>query len=213
MQTAAGRIYFEMPDTKTQRTWAGYVCSGTVVPDSRTGQSVILTAAHCVYDDVNKAFARNVLFIPNQAATPAPAPTPTAPTTRSAAGRRPSASSTPTGPRARSRTTSRGTTPTTSCPTGPTAAPGPADSLESAAGTLTADFTAPDVDLAGTADRTTALGYSYSDDPDFMYCAEDMTTEGTDNWWLPNCGLSGGASGGPWVQPLARRPAPARSSR
>jgi len=35
-----------------------------------------------------------------------------------------------------------------------------------------------------------------------MYCAENMTTEGDYNWWLPNCGLSGGSSGGPWIQPL-----------
>jgi hypothetical protein len=63
--------------------------------------------------------------------------------------------------------------------------------------------TDPVADRAGsTDDATTALGYSYSDDPNFMYCAEDMTTEGADNWWLPNCGLSGGASGGPWLQPV-----------
>jgi hypothetical protein len=51
-------------------------------------------------------------------------------------------------------------------------------------------------------DRTHALGYSYSQDPNFMYCAEDMTTNGTANWFLTNCGLSGGASGGPWIQPF-----------
>jgi len=33
-----------------------------------------------------------------------------------------------------------------------------------------------------------------------MYCAEDMTTEGTANWWLPSCELSGGSSGGAWMQ-------------
>ena len=32
-------------------------------------RSVILTAAHCVYDDANKAFARNVIFIPDQTDT------------------------------------------------------------------------------------------------------------------------------------------------
>jgi hypothetical protein len=53
-----------------------------------------------------------------------------------------------------------------------------------------------------SSDRTTALGYSYSEDPKFMHCAQDMTTEGTANWWLANCGLSGGASGGPWIQPF-----------
>ncbi len=56
---------------------------------------------------------------------------------------------------------------------------------------------------ATSVDFTHALGYSYSDDPNFMYCAEDMTLEGAVNWWLPSCGLSGGASGGPWVQPMS----------
>ena len=37
-----------------------------------------------------------------------------------------------------------------------------------------------------------------------MYCAEDMTTEARPaNWWLASCGLSGGSSGGPWVQPIS----------
>jgi hypothetical protein len=29
-----------------------------------------------------------------------------------------------------------------------------------------------------------------------------MTTEGSVNWWLPSCDLSGGSSGGPWAQPM-----------
>ena len=49
--------------------------------------------------------------------------------------------------------------------------------------------------------KTHALGYSYSEDPNFMYCAEDITTEGSYNdWWLASCALSGGSSGGPWTQ-------------
>lgn len=63
MQTAAGRIYFEMP---YQGGWGGFVCSGTVVTDGTSGRSLIMTAAHCIYDDANKAFARNVMFIPDQ---------------------------------------------------------------------------------------------------------------------------------------------------
>ena len=69
MQTAAGRLFYEMPSNPRRKRWGGYVCSGTVVSDGATGRSVILTASHCVYDDANKAFARNVLFIPNQAGT------------------------------------------------------------------------------------------------------------------------------------------------
>jgi hypothetical protein len=72
---------------------------------------------------------------------------------------------------------------------------------------LAISFNAPSVNDgtqgAGTSDFTHALGYSYSEDPKFMYCAEDMTTEGSVNWWLPNCGLSGGSSGGPWMQPVS----------
>jgi hypothetical protein len=47
---------------------------------------------------------------------------------------------------------------------------------------------------------TYGLGYSYSDDPNFMYCRDTMGTQGTVNWWLPGCGLTGGSSGGPWKQ-------------
>ena len=70
VQSAAGRIFFKMPtNAAAQTSWAGYVCSGTVVTDANSGQSVILTAAHCVYDDVHKVFAGNVMFIPDQADT------------------------------------------------------------------------------------------------------------------------------------------------
>ena len=30
-----------------------------------------------------------------------------------------------------------------------------------------------------------------------------MTQLDPSNWWLGSCGLSGGSSGGPWIQPLA----------
>jgi hypothetical protein len=71
LQNAAGRLYFEMPSNARRRgPWNGYVCSGTVATEEDyNGRSIIVTAAHCVYDDVNKAFARNVLFIPDQAGT------------------------------------------------------------------------------------------------------------------------------------------------
>jgi hypothetical protein len=76
--------------------------------------------------------------------------------------------------------------------------------LDVIAASLPVSFVAPSVDDgtvgAASPDFTYAIGYSYSDDPNLMYCAEDMTTEGTANWWLPSCGLSGGSSGGPWDQ-------------
>ena len=64
----------------------------------------------------------------------------------------------------------------------------------------------PFFDVAnGTSDYTTALGYSYSEDPNFMYCAEDMQQLDQANWWLGSCGLSGGSSGGAWMQPFSWR--------
>ena len=209
VQTATGRIYFEMPNN-ARRTgpWSGYVCSGTAVTDSTSSRSVILTAAHCVYDDANKAFARNVLFIPDQAGT-------------SGSGTDLNCSNDPLG----CWTPSFGVVDTdwttrtfpnnvawdyawfvvgdSGAHTGTAAS---STALDVAAGTLTIDFGAPAVNDgtagANSPDFTHALGYSYSVDPNFMYCAEDMTTEGSANWWLPSCGLSGGSSGGCWVQPM-----------
>ena len=209
VQTAAGRIYFEMPkNAKWKGPWGAYVCSGTVVIDDTTGRSVILTAAHCVYDDVNKAYARNVLFIPNQAETKGSG-------TDLNCGNDPLGCWVPSfGVVNVNWTTS--TFPNniewdyayyvvndTGAHSGSVSS---SDSLEEAAGALPVSFSTPYIDDgdpgAGSIDFTHALGYSYSEDPNLMYCAEDMTTEGAVNWWLPNCGLSGGSSGGPWAQPM-----------
>lgn len=63
VQEAVGRLLFTMPD-------GDYICSATAVADAAAdGRSVVLTAAHCAYDDHNKAFASNALFIPNQDGT------------------------------------------------------------------------------------------------------------------------------------------------
>lgn len=201
VQTASGRIYFEMPADRSQSRWTGYVCSGTVAEDTTTGRSVIITAAHCVYDDANKAFARNVLFIPNQDGT-------------TGAGTDLNCSNDPLGCWAPSFgvVDTDWTTRTfpdnipwdyayyvvgdTSAHSGTAAT---SDVLDIAAGDLAVQFTSPTTDAF-----THALGYSYSDDPSFMYCAEALATESSYNdWWLGSCGLSGGASGGPWLQPVS----------
>ncbi len=211
VQTAAGRIYFEMPNNPKWKRWAGYVCSGTVVVDGVTGRSIILTAAHCVYDEVNNAFARNVMFIPNQAGT-----------TGSETDL--NCDNDPVG----CWTASYGVVDTEwANRTFPdnvkwdyafyvvddndvNAYEGNGilgDVLDVATSPLMMQFSSPSVDDGDVGefslDFTHALGYSYSDDPNFMYCAEDLTMESAVNWWLPSCGLSGGASGGPWVQPMS----------
>lgn len=202
VQTAAGRIYFEMPDTRNTAQWVGYVCSGTVAQDDSADRSVILTAAHCVYDDVNKVFARNVLFIPNQAdggsATDTDCTNDPIGCWAPAFGVVDREWTTRTFPDNVAWDYAYYVVPGAGAHSGSAADA----SLEVAAGTLPVSFTPPAVDQADAGDRTHALGYSYSDDPHFMYCAEDMTTSGSVNWWLPSCGLSGGSSGGPWVQPM-----------
>jgi hypothetical protein len=78
--------------------------------------------------------------------------------------------------------------------------------LETAVGSLPVSFKPVAHDSVSPSetspDFTYALGYSYSADPNFMYCSENMATNGAVNWWLPSCALTGGSSGGPWVQPM-----------
>jgi len=209
VQRAAGRLFFEMPNNARRKgPWTGYVCSGTVVIDGVGERSLILTASHCVYDDTNKAFARNVLFIPDQANT-------------SGSGTDSNCNNDPIGCWVASFGVVDNNWTTSVFPNNiawdyafyvvddvgshQPGLEGSSDVLDSATPAMTVDFVTPSVDDGtageGTPDFTFGMGYSYSDDPNFMYCAEDMTTEGTDNWWLPSCGLSGGSSGGPWLQP------------
>ena len=208
VQTAAGRLFYEMPSNPRRKRWGGYVCSGTVVTDNATGRSIILTAAHCVYDDANKAFARNVLFIPNQAGT-------------TGTGTDSNCNNDPLGCWVADFGVVDVEWTTRTFPDNipwdyafyvvdddPASHQGPGgDVLEQAAGALSMQFTAPAADDPandgiGAPDYTHGMGYSYSDDPNFMYCAEDMENLDAANWWLPNCDLSGGSSGGPWIQPL-----------
>jgi hypothetical protein len=199
VQTAAGRIYFEMPARGNR--WSGYVCSGTVVEETATDRSIVLTAAHCVYDDVAKVFARNVLFIPDQANTtgtgtdlncsndplgcwaPSHGVVDVEWTTRTFPANIPWDYAYYVVPDAGAHTTGFNST---------------SEVLAQAAGALPIQFTAPTMGAL-----THALGYSYSEDPKFMYCAEGLGTESSyGSHWLSRCDLSGGSSGGPWLQPV-----------
>jgi hypothetical protein len=196
VQNAAGRILFQMGADY-------FVCSGTAATDSTTGRSIIITAAHCTYDDVAKAFATNVLFIPNQDAT-------------TGTGTDFNCNNDPVGCWAPNFGVVDVNWTTRTFPdnipwdyayyvvsdTGAHTGNGANGALDAIAGSLPIDFLPPYFSVSGSLDYTRALGYSYSDDPNFMYCAEDMGTNGSANWWLKSCGLSGGSSGGPWVQPM-----------
>jgi hypothetical protein len=54
---ATGRILFSM---------AGglWVCSGAVATETKTDRSIVVTAAHCAYDQASKTFATNWMFMP-----------------------------------------------------------------------------------------------------------------------------------------------------
>lgn len=196
VQTAAGRILFQMGVDY-------FVCSGTAATDGVSGRTVIITAAHCTYDDAAKAFATNVLFIPNQAGT-------------TGTGTDLDCDNDPLGCWAPNFGVVDVNWTTRTFPnnipwdyayyvvsdTGAHSGAGANGALDTIAGSLPVDFLPPYVNDSTALDYTHALGYSYSNDPNFMYCAQDMGTNGADNWWLGSCGLSGGSSGGPWVQPM-----------
>jgi len=59
----SGKVYFVMGSS-------AYVCSGSVATDHRTGKSLVLTAGHCAYDEANRRFATNWLFIPEYDTNP-----------------------------------------------------------------------------------------------------------------------------------------------
>ena len=202
VQRAAGRIFFEMPSNAKRVRWVGYVCSGTAVTDGLgNGRSIVLTAAHCVYDDANKAFARNVLFIPDQANT-------------SAAGTDRVCTNDPIGCWTPNfgvvdQNWTQNVFPnnvkwdyafyvvkdTGAHSAGMQSA---SDALDAAVTAMSVSFTAPTV-----GEVAHALGYSYDVDPEFHYCSEPLENLDASNWWLPSCLLSGGSSGGPWARSFA----------
>ena len=64
-------------------------------------------------------------------------------------------------------------------------------------------FEVTDVQLE--TEHVTGLGYSLEHNPDFRYCADKtemkaVPTTDFSTYWLPGCGLTFGASGGPWVK-------------
>lgn len=213
VQTAAGRLLYQMPNNGG---WSSYVCSGTVVTDGTTGRSIIITAAHCVYDDADNAFARNVLFIPNQNDT-------TGSATDSNCSNDPMGCWTTSFGVVEQNWTNK--TFPNNIPwdyayyvvndSGSHSGNGSGGAMDMVTGHLQIDFTVQNHDLANddasAADFTHGLGYSYSDDPNFMYCADNLTEKAdytlpgsnvAANWWIPVCDLSGGSSGGPWAQPM-----------
>jgi hypothetical protein len=62
---ATGKVLFAMGSTY-------YVCSASVVDDAVSARSLVLTAAHCAYDETGHQFATNWMFVPDYDSAPAP---------------------------------------------------------------------------------------------------------------------------------------------
>ena len=61
--SATGKVFFTMG--------AGtYVCSGSIVNDSKSDRSIVLTAGHCVFDNATGNFATNFIYYPAFDTTP-----------------------------------------------------------------------------------------------------------------------------------------------
>ena len=53
-----GKVLFTMDG-------GNWVCSASAIGDSRSTHSLVLTAGHCAYDEVNRAFATNWTYVPS----------------------------------------------------------------------------------------------------------------------------------------------------
>jgi hypothetical protein len=58
-----GKVLFTMDG-------GNWVCSASALTDSRGTHSLVLTAGHCAYDEVNKAFATNWTYVPSYDTSP-----------------------------------------------------------------------------------------------------------------------------------------------
>jgi len=77
-------------------------------------------------------------------------------------------------------------------------------------GSTALDIAVPELDFVlgevVEGEKGVGLGYTYDFNPDFRYCADTYTQkevqagQGLFTYWLPNCGLGSGASGGPWLK-------------
>lgn len=194
---ASGRIYYSSYGID-------YACTGTVMKDNKSGRTLIVTAAHCVWDDIDEVFGSYAVFIPN----------------------RDSIQTTLTADEIHRQCTED----VCGCWTMSAGVvhdkwrdlPWP-DRLAYDYGVwIVDDVGAHEGAFCGSealdkavnefewevgvdleSEYLHAMGYSLEHNPDFRYCADmaefNQPVDGTDTYWLPECGLTGGASGGPWI--------------
>jgi len=212
IQAATGRILFEFDNTGQT-----YVCSGTVIhdgpsgktPDHTNGRSIIQTAAHCAYSDVMKTFATKAIFIPDQSSTTGDESDFNCRNDRYGCWHLSFAVV------AEGWTTSHFPENVPYDYAYYVAFDDPATHSggweEGLTGLLDVDIQSMkidfDTDLHESSDENNdfiySIGYSADRDPSLRHCAMEHTTifgvDWYENFWLDNCAMTGGASGGPWM--------------
>jgi len=203
VQRSTGRILFFFDGN-------AYVCTGTVLDDEIEDRTVILTAAHCAYQyrPQGGRFAEHALFIPDQDST-------TGQKSDETCSNDPYGCWIPAFAVVDYRWTQQGF---------PNSVPYdyafyviPNDKSAHEPGYLHYGANPPSELLPEVAapmpmnwnynhyasDFTTGLGYSFDKDPDFRYCAGEMSTKfgikTYENLWIGVCEMTGGSSGGPWM--------------
>lgn len=216
IQAATGRILFEFDNTGQT-----YVCSGTVIhdgpsgktPDHTNGRSIIQTAAHCAYSDVMKTFATKAIFIPDQSSTTGDESDFNCRNDRYGCWHLSFAVV------AEGWTTSHFPENVPYDYAYYVAFDNPATHSggweEGLTGLLDVDIQSMKIDFdtdlhdhnSGNGNENNdfifSIGYSADRDPSLRHCAMEHTTifgvDWYENFWLDNCAMTGGASGGPWM--------------
>jgi hypothetical protein len=175
-----------------------YVCSGSVVNDSRGGYSIVLTAGHCVYD-FKKGFVTNWLFIPNFNADPVGGYPPACDSTLHGCWTA-QALVVHSGFAGQSSFTSTATRYDWGfAVVGAGGKSGQSLQLDSTVGSYPIQYSG-----VATGDRLDSFGYpaaSPYDGTKLIYCAGNIFQDGLNgnNTWGLKCNQTGGTSGGPWI--------------
>ena len=186
-----------------------YVCSASVIPDRSGEVSLVMTAAHCVFDwNRGGRFATNWMFIPNYDAQPAPLDTSRTFCSQTKYGCwTASALVIDSGFASAGRFNTQATLHDYAVAVvGPGGKTNPLSQLDTAVGTQQVSFTDVDGDT-GTDPDTYLFGYPAAD----PYTGKDLIYSFSDIGFDPNNGgqtyraastMTGGSSGGPWFQPF-----------
>lgn len=195
---ASGRIFFQSYDVD-------YACTGTVIRDNKSGRSLVLTAAHCIFDDIDWNFGSEVVFIPERDSIDL--------TDMTAEDVHRECSRDICGCWSLSGGVVHDLWADTPWPErlaydyGFYVVDDVGDHKGNSCGSDALDVSIDELDFVVgedfAGDSVLAFGYSLIEKPDFRFCSNytdyNQPIEDVDTNWIPGCGLRGGSSGGPWI--------------